>query len=122
VIIDEDVEQLYQSLLARWNDQDDAGYAGLFTDEGSIVGFDGSSVESAGAIADHLNAIFADHQTATYVAVVREVRQLAPTIALLRGVQSDQGWQATHFQNTPATFDGRPDAADALRALLPVRR
>ena len=150
VTIEEDVEQLYRGLLARWNDQDAAGYASLFTSEGSIVGFDGSSVESSAAIADHLGSIFADHQTATYVAVVREVRRLAPTVALLRGVagmvppgksdinpetnavqsllavQSDQGWQVAHFQNTPAAFDGRPDEADALtdelRALLPVLR
>jgi uncharacterized protein (TIGR02246 family) len=150
VTVEEDVEQLYRALLARWNDQDAAGYAGLFTAGGSMVGFDGSSVETADAIADHLGGIFADHQTAAYVAIVREVRQLTPTVALLRGVagmvppgqsdinpdtnavqallavRSDHGWQVDHFQNTPAAFDGRPEVADALtdelRALLPVHR
>lgn len=150
VTIEKDVEQLYRSLLARWNDQDAAGYAQLFTDKGGIVGFDGSCVESPEAIADHLGAIFTDHETATYVAAVREVRHLAPTVALLRAVagmvppsasdinpstnavqallavDSGEGWQVAHFQNTPASFDGRPEAAEALtdelRALLPTAR
>jgi uncharacterized protein (TIGR02246 family) len=135
-----DVERLYRDLLSRWNERDAAGFGALFTDAGSIVGFDGSCVESPISITEHLASIFADHQPATYVAKVREVRPLGPGTALLRSVvgmvppgsseikpevnavqvlvavEVDDGWKVAHFQNTPATFDGDP--ADALTAEL----
>jgi hypothetical protein len=41
------VETLYRSLLACWNERDAAGYGALFTTDGSLVGYDGSSVELA---------------------------------------------------------------------------
>ncbi|MEA2844380.1 MAG: hypothetical protein QOJ69_2051 [Actinomycetota bacterium] len=139
---DDEVEALYRSLLDRWNDGDAAGYGAMFTDDGSIVGFDGSSVETPAAITGHLASIFADHRTATYVAKVREVRPLGERVALLRAVaglvppggsdvnpdanaiqalvavRGDDGWRVAHFQNTPAAFHGRPEEADALTAEL----
>ena len=35
------VETLYHDLLDRWNQRDASGFAMLFRDDGSIVGFDG---------------------------------------------------------------------------------
>jgi len=40
------VEALYRTLLERWNDRDAGGFAELFTEDGSVVGFDGSCVET----------------------------------------------------------------------------
>ncbi len=138
----EEVEALHRALLDRWNEGDAAGYGALFTPVGSIVGFDGSCVETPAAITEHLSAIFADHRTATYVAKVREVRPLGDGVALLRAVaglvppggsdvnpeanaiqalvavRGDDGWLVAHFQNTPAAFHGRPDDAEALTAEL----
>jgi uncharacterized protein (TIGR02246 family) len=138
VSTDEHIEHLYLGLLARWNTNDALGYGGLFLHDGSMVGFDGSCVETAAAITDHLQSIFADHRTGEYVANVREVRELAPGVALLRAVagmvpagasdikpelnavqslvavETPHGWRVAHFQNTPAAFHGRPEDAEAL--------
>ena len=134
------VQDLYRELLRRWNAKDAEGFGALFADDGSIVGFDGSCVETRARIVEHLASIFRDHVPATYVAKVREVRPLGERGALLRGVagmvppgsddikpevnavqvlvavESDDGWKVAHFQNTPAAFDG--DSADALTAEL----
>ena len=140
--VTEEVEALYRTLLERWNERDAAGYGALFDDLGSIVGFDGSSVERPAGITAHLASIFSDHEPATYVAKVREVRELGGGAALLRSVagmvppgasdikpevnvvqalvavRRDSGWRIAHFQNTPAAFHGRPDEADTLTAEL----
>ena len=80
------LRQLHASLLDSWNRGDAAGFAALFTSEGNIVGFDGSPVDGAAAIQDHLQQIFTDHRPAAYVAIVREVRQFGSDTALLRAV------------------------------------
>jgi uncharacterized protein (TIGR02246 family) len=132
------VEDLYEALLHRWNATDAEGFGGLFADDGSIVGFDGSCVETSAGIVEHLSSIFRDHQPATYVAKVREVRPLGERDALLRAVAgmvppgsddikpevnavqtlvavaTEQGWRIAHFQNTPAAFHSDPDGAAAL--------
>jgi uncharacterized protein (TIGR02246 family) len=136
------LRQLHASLLESWNRRDAAGFAALFTPEGNVVGFDGSEVDGAAAIRDHLEQIFADHHPAAYVAIVREVRQLGSDTALLRAaagmvppgktevnaavnaIQSlvarqDGGrWRIELFQNTPAAFHRRPQEAAALTAEL----
>ena len=53
------------------NDKDAPGYADLFTEDGDMVGFDGSTVETRASIAEHLSSIFADHDTACYASKVR---------------------------------------------------
>ena len=137
-----DVQALYDALLTAWNDKDAVRYAAMFTEDGSMVGFDGSSIESKAAIAEHLDSIFADHDPASYVSKVREVRALGPGSTLVRGVvgmvppggtdidpdknavqalvavETADGWRVAHFHNTPAAFDGRPEAADSLASEL----
>src|SRR5947208_12861637 len=132
------VRRLYQDLLDCWNRRAASDYAGLFSDEGNIVGFDGSQVNGRAAIAVHLTEIFANHQTAAYVGKVREVRLLSPDVALLRAVvgmvppgQSDVNpavnaiqslvavkrdgrWQVELFHNTPAAFHGQPELSASL--------
>ena len=133
---------LYAALLDAWNRRDAATFAGLFTPEGTTVGFDGTEVEGASAIERHLRGIFADHRPAAYVSAVREVRALSPGTAVLRGVagmippgetsinpktnavqtmvarHDGAGWKIELFQNTPAAWHGRPDDAAALTAEL----
>lgn len=132
------VSDMYGSLLKRWNSRDAAGFAALFQPAGSIVGFDGSPVDGASAIAAHLAAVFAHHATASYVGKVREVRALGAEAALLRAVagmvppgqlrlnpavnavqtlvarRADDRWRVELFQSTPAAFHGRADAVAAL--------
>jgi methyltransferase (TIGR00027 family)/uncharacterized protein (TIGR02246 family) len=139
--------RLYRDLLDAWNRRDAAGMATLFTHDGSLVGFDGSQIDGGPqAVAAHLTPIFASHATPAYVGKVREVRELAPKVTLVRAVtgmvpegrrelnaalntihtlvavEGGGTWRAAMFQGTPAAFHGRPDLSraltDELRALL----
>ena len=134
----EEVIALYTRLLEAWNRRDADAYAALFTETGSVVGFDGSQMNGRAEIASTLGAIFADHATAAYVAKVREVRQIDERVALLRAVvgmvppgkanlnpavnavQSlivvlESGRpQIALFHNTPAAFHGRPALGEEL--------
>ncbi len=136
------IEALYLQLIDSWNTNHATSFGALFTEDGSLVGFDGSSVETHTAITEHLGAIFADHHPATYVAKVREVRQVGPGVAPLRSVAGmvppggddikpdvnaiqavvavdhDGEWRVAHFHTTPAAFHGRPEEADALTTEL----
>lgn len=140
--VDEEVRALHAGLLAHWDARDASSYADLFAEDGSLVGFDGSIVDGREAIAAHIAEVFATHPTASYVAIVREVRPLGDVAALLRAVaglvppgqqdinpavnavqslvavRREAGWRAALFQNTPAAFHGRPDLAEALTAEL----
>ena len=132
------IHDLYRELLEAWNDHDASAFAGTFAEHGNSVGFDGSMMNGAAEIEKTLRGIFSDHETAAYVAVVREVRFLSPQTAVLRAVvgmvppgsselspeqnavqslvahrDGDQ-WRIELFQNTPARFDGRPEVAKAL--------
>jgi uncharacterized protein (TIGR02246 family) len=143
---DGEVRDLYARLLDAWNHRDADAFTALFGDDGAMIGFDGS--QAAGpAIRDHLGPVFADHPTAAYVARVREVRSLAPGVALLRAAagmvppggddlnpdvntlqtllaaRAGDGWRIVLFQNTPAQFHGRPDLTEQhLAELRPLLR
>jgi uncharacterized protein (TIGR02246 family) len=128
----------YRQLLEAWNDRDADAFAALFAADGSSVGFDGSQMNGRAEIAETLRTIFADHQTATYVARVREIRPLAGGVMLLRAVvgmippgQAELNPKTNAVQslvvvtdgdrpriellhNTPAAFHKRPEAVDAL--------
>jgi uncharacterized protein (TIGR02246 family) len=120
--------------------------ASPFAEDGELIGFDGSNFTGWTEIASHLQQIFADHPTATFVAKVRSVRFFGPEVAILRAVagmvpagQTDiepklnthhtlvtvkrEGkWRIALFQNTPAQFHGRPELVqkmtEELRQLL----
>jgi len=137
---------LYFALLEAWNRHDAAAYAALFTEDGYVVGFDGSEMSGREEIEQSLSAIFADHETGRYVAKVRGERTISDDVAMLSAIaglvpagQSDLNpqlnaiqtlvakresgkWRVLQFQNTPAQFHGRPEASDALtnelRALI----
>jgi uncharacterized protein (TIGR02246 family) len=144
---DHPIRLLYEQILIAWNQQDAVAMAACFEEDGNIVGFDGSQADSRAAIEDHLRPIFADHPTAAYVAIVREIRMLGREVGLLRAVvgmippnsddvnpagntiqtlvaiQNADGWQAALFQSTPAAWHGRPqDSADLSEELRDVMR
>jgi uncharacterized protein (TIGR02246 family) len=132
------VTDLYWSDLEAWNCGDAKAMATLFEPDGSVVGFDGSQVDGREAIASGMGAICAHHKTASYVGIVREVRQLSPEVAVLRAVagmvppggagimtavnavqtlvavRRDGAWQVAVYQNTPAAFHGRPELSQSL--------
>lgn len=135
---DQPIRRLYEQLLSAWNQQSAVAMAAQFEEDGNLVGFDGSQVDSRAAIEDHLRPIFADHPTAAYVAKVREIRMLGRDVGLLRAVvgmippgsddvspaghtiqtlvavEGAGGWRAALFQSTPAAWHGRPQDSAAL--------
>lgn len=144
------VRSLYASLLDEWNRRNADGFARLFAEDGSVVGFDGSQMNGRSEIRAVLGSIFKDHPSASYVSVVREVRYLGGETVLLRAavgmvppgasdinpevnaiqslvaVKLAQGWRIALVHNTPAAFHGRPDVGEKLteeiRAALQDRR
>jgi uncharacterized protein (TIGR02246 family) len=137
-----DVRDLYGRMIAGWNAGDAAAMTRDFADDGQIVGFDGSEVSGREQIASHLAGIFANHKVASYVTLVREVRELAPDVMLLRAhagmvppgkseinratnavqtmiaVKRGDRWQIALFQNTPAAWHDRDDDVNALTGEL----
>jgi uncharacterized protein (TIGR02246 family) len=137
-----DPNTLYEQILRAWNARDAAAFASCFQDDGSIVGFDGSQADTRVAIEQHLRPIFAGHRTASYVAIVREVRMLSRDVAIVRAVagmvppngddinpkvntiqtlvavRSGESWRASMFQSTPAAWHGRPGDSAALTGEL----
>jgi uncharacterized protein (TIGR02246 family) len=138
----EEPARLYSRLIERWNDRDPAAFAALFLPDGHSIGFDGSEMHGPTEIEATLEQIFGDHKTGRYVAKIRDVRFLTADIAVVRAavgmipadqtdlnpkvnaiqtlvvVRRDGDWRIALFQNTPARYDGRPEAVEALTAEL----
>jgi uncharacterized protein (TIGR02246 family) len=135
---DDGLTTLHGKILEAWNRQDAQTYAACFDGDALVVGFDGSEMRGRDAIAEQLGTIFADHQVATYVRVVRGVQRIDDSTALLHAVvgmvppggddvmpdrhavqllvgryEKDE-WRAVSLQNTPAQLHGRPEAVEAL--------
>lgn len=141
-----EVRALYQQLLEGWNKRSADAMAAPFADDGELIGFDGSQFAGRVVIDSHLQQVFTDHVTPTYVGRVRAVRFLSPDVADLRAVagmvppgqmdlqpslnthhtviavKSDGEWRIVLFQNTPAQFHGSPELVhkltEELRQLL----
>jgi uncharacterized protein (TIGR02246 family) len=137
-----DAVSLYTRLLDAWNARDAHAFAEQFTENGTTIGFDGSRLDGRAAIASSLDQIFRDHQTAAYVAKVRDVRELGAGVVLLRSTagmippgaselkperNAEQSLVAVLdggepkialFQNTPARLDGRPELVKAMTVEL----
>ncbi|RBP65660.1 uncharacterized protein (TIGR02246 family) [Brevibacterium sanguinis] len=138
---DEAVSELHRRLLTAWNSRDDAAMAECFSDDGLLIGFDGSVADGREAILDHLTPIFADHPTAAYVAIVRSVRRAGDASVLLAdagmvppgadeinpeanarqtvvAASTPGGWRVTLFQTTPAALHWDDAGRQALTAEL----
>ena len=129
---------LYTQLLESWDKRNARNYALLFASDATLVGFDGSQVSGQLDIGAHVSEVFSHHQTPRYVGMVREVRSLAPDVALLRAnsglippgkddidpalnavqsliaVRKSGAWKIALFQNTPAQFHMHPEQVKAL--------
>jgi uncharacterized protein (TIGR02246 family) len=136
------LDEIYRNLIAGWNAGDAAAMTRDFVDEAEIIGFDGTEMSGRERIAAYLAGIFANHKVASFVTIVREVRTIAPGVAILRAevrmvpqasskinpatnavqtlvaVERNGGWRVTLFQNTPAAWHGREDDVKALTAEL----
>lgn len=132
------VRNLYQAMLDAWNNRSAGDMAELYTEKANIIGFDGSQINGRSEFEIQMRQIFEDHQTASYIGIIREVRFIHPQIAILRAVvgmvpagesklnpavnavqtmvveKFDGRWQIELFQNTPAQFHGRPDLSNQL--------
>jgi uncharacterized protein (TIGR02246 family) len=139
---DDAARALYFQLLDSWNQRNAEGMASLYAADGYQVGFDGSTFEGPQAIAGGLAPIFKDHPTAAFVGKIRSVRFPARDVArvvaaagmvppgrseimpernalqTMVAVRKEGRWQVHLFQNTPARFDGRPEAVQQLTAEL----
>jgi uncharacterized protein (TIGR02246 family) len=126
---------LYARLLDAWNAHDADAFAALFAADGVSIGFDGSQA-TGDEIREHLAAVFGDHETAAYIARVREVRDVGADVVLLRAIvgmvppggdavnpdanalqslvaaRAGEEWRIALFQNTPAQYHGRPEAVE----------
>jgi uncharacterized protein (TIGR02246 family) len=132
------IQSLYEQLIKSWNENNSENFSALFAEDGSIVGFDGSQANGKTEIQKHLSGIFADHRTASYVTVIREIRLVTPEVGILRSVvgmvppgqkqinpatnavqsmvavKKNERFKIALFQNTPAAFHGRPEDAKRL--------
>jgi len=136
--IENHTKALYMQWLQYWNARDAKSMAALVADKGNITGFDGSQMNGPAEAEASLKPIFANHPTATYLTIVREVRQLSDDIVMLRATAAmvppgkadinpavnaiqtlvaknyDGTMKIELFQNTPAAFHGRPELAEQL--------
>jgi uncharacterized protein (TIGR02246 family) len=144
---EEAVRALYEAIIGGWNAGDAAAFAAPFADDGVVIGFDGSEIGGRDAIREAMQAIFEDHATGTYVGKVRGVRPLGTDAMLLSAVagvvpageddlkpelnsaqalvaerDSAGDWRVVLYQNTPAQYHGRPEAAAALTDELRAAR
>lgn len=135
---EEEVHDLYSKLILSWNHQDALVFSGLFSKHGMAIGFDGTQLTGQKEIEAAVTNIFHDHVTSTYITKVRDIRSIAKDVLLLRSVvgmispgeydinpamnaiqsllavKSVDGWSIVLFQNTPARYDGRPEAQEGL--------
>jgi uncharacterized protein (TIGR02246 family) len=140
--LDGSVLRIYSNLIAGWNAGDAEAMTRDFADDAEIIGFDGTEMSERARISEYLGGIFANHKVASYVTIVREVRMIAPGVALLRAevgmippgssginpatnavqtllaVERDGIWRVVLFQNTPAAWHGRESDVKALTAAL----
>jgi uncharacterized protein (TIGR02246 family) len=80
------LDELHRKILDAWNERDHDAYANCFVDDALVIGFDGSEMHGRSGIAEQLASIFADHEVATYVRVVRDKRMLDDQTGLLHAV------------------------------------
>jgi uncharacterized protein (TIGR02246 family) len=136
--VSKEVHAIYQQLMDAWNNRSAEGMAELFTDEGELIGFDGSEAIGREEIFSHLKPIFVNYPTPPYISKVRKVRSLSSETAILSAVagmippglsdidpklnshhrlvavKKDKKWLIELFQNTPAQFHGRPEMVEKM--------
>ena len=141
---EKDIHSLYKKLLENWNKNISSDFANLFLEDGNVIGFDGSQMNGRQQIDNELDQIFSNHKVASYVGIIREIRSIAPGIFIVRAVagmvppgkteimpernaiqslvvtREQEGFSIALYQNTPASFDGRPELSKQLTEELQV--
>ncbi|MDM5318099.1 SgcJ/EcaC family oxidoreductase [Fictibacillus sp. b24] len=143
----QEIRNLYQQFLNAWNERNARGMADHFTEDGEMIGYDGSQAFGPDEVYSHLEPIFSSFPTPPYYAKVKNVSFLSEDAVILRAiagmipmgktelspelnthhtvvaVKKETGWFIKLFQNTPAQFHGRPELVekftDELKKLLP---
>ncbi|ASN07455.1 DUF4440 domain-containing protein [Virgibacillus necropolis] len=134
----EEIYVLYQQLIDAWNKRDANGMAELFTNEGELIGFDGSLTSGSNEVFSHLKPIFEEHPTPPFVYKIKGIRKLDSDTGIVRAiagmvppggkeldpslnahqtlvaVKNRGNWQIELFQNTPAQFHGRPELVEKM--------
>lgn len=134
------IQALYYGFLTAWNERNAQAMADCLTEDGHLIGFDGSQMTGPTEVVATLQQIFSHHATGRYYGKVRHVQCLdtAHTVALLQAVagmipagqteinpqlkavqslvatKMNEKWRIALFQNTPAQFHGRPELVAAL--------
>ncbi len=132
------IRSIYENLINGWNTGDAAMMTRDFSGDASMIGFDGSEQKGRVRIEKYLASIFADHQVAAFVTLVREIRPIGDNVAMLRAhagmvppgtreIKPDRNavqtlvaarrgdnWYVELFQNTPAAWHGRAADVQAL--------
>lgn len=143
---DAEIRAVYAEYLAGWNARSGARISAVLTDDGDVVGFDGSAAHGRLQIAADMRRLFADHQTPAYVGVVRSVRTIATDVAVVHAVagmvdvgsdrldpalhavhtavvvKDGRRWKISLLTATPARYHGRPAAVAELSAELEAAR
>ncbi len=136
--IESKVRSLYKTLLESWNNNKATDFANLFSNDGNVIGFDGSQMNGKKEIKDELSKIFSEHKVGSFVGIIREFRPLSPTVFLLRAVagmvppgkstikkevnaiqtlivqKEQEDFKIALYHNTPAAFHGRPELSEEL--------
>jgi uncharacterized protein (TIGR02246 family) len=129
---------LFNALHDAWNARDAHAMASLLTNDGVMIGFDGSTMRGRREVETELMEVFASHETAAYVGKIRNVRAITDEVCvvdavaamvprgrttinpdvtavqMLVAVREVGRWNVALFQNTPAAFHGNPEAKEAL--------
>jgi uncharacterized protein (TIGR02246 family) len=81
------VRDLYQEFMAAWNRGSGADLAAVFTQDGDLVGFDGTHLKGRQVIASHNQRLFDKWLKGTrLVGQVTDVRFLGPDVAVLHAI------------------------------------
>ena len=142
-----EIRALYKQLMDGWNAASGYAFASPFEESGDLVGFDGTHINGRHGIAlfhQHLFDMFL--KGSRLVGKVRRVRFLTSGVAVMHtvggtvmpgqtdldpernsvqtlvAVKRNGKWSLAAFQNTRATYIGRPEESqkltEELRALL----
>jgi uncharacterized protein (TIGR02246 family) len=141
------IRSLYQQLMDGWNAVSGYAFAAPFEEDGDLVGFDGTHIKGRQEIASFHQYLFDMFlKGSRLIGKVRSMRFLTSNVAVMHAVggtvmaeQSDLEpernsvqtlvavkrngkWSLAAFQNTRATYMGRPEESqkltEELRALL----
>src|ERR687897_553427 len=83
------VRALYQQLMDGWNQGSGEAFAAVFTEDGDLIGFDGTHFEGRAEITTFHQELFDKWLKGTrLVGRVKDVRFLSPDVALMHAVGS----------------------------------